>query len=152
MPRGIYRANDTATITTSCTLLYITAPSNKIVKVLSAYVTNNSNETNEQLDVYWQLVGTLGTPTATTLTPTKTEQGDQAAGSTVKSFVTASEPTLTANTKYHRLGVPSIGGWRYEPIEGKELVIAGAATWVLFLGAAPSSLVLAVECEFQEVG
>ena len=53
------------------TLLYITAPATRCVEILSAKVTDASNATNQQLECCWQQIGTLGTPTATPLTPSK---------------------------------------------------------------------------------
>lgn len=152
--RGVYRANVAITgITTGKTLVYITAPSNKVVEILEAHVTPaGSNVTNQNAEVCWQLVGTLGTPTGTTLTPTKAEQGDQAAGSTVVGNVTASEPTYTSNTQFDRQGFGSLGGYRHQPLPEDRLTIAGAATWGLRLLTTITSADLTVEVTFREIG
>jgi len=74
--RGVYTASHLITGCNSArTLLYITAPSSQVVEILEASVTNADTETNEQLRCTWQDISTLGTPTATTLTPAKHEAG-----------------------------------------------------------------------------
>src|SRR6185369_14190193 len=95
--RGVYEATYAiSSLSAAKTLMYITAPSTACVEILSMEVTNRTNETNEQCEATFQKIGTLGSPTATTVTPAKLEQGDQAAGSTVKGEVTGSEPTYTS--------------------------------------------------------
>jgi hypothetical protein len=69
--------------------------------------------TNQQLKALWQRITTLGTPTGTTITPTPTEKGDQAAGATVVGNVTASEPTYGSGLTQGQRGFPSLGG--YDP-------------------------------------
>jgi hypothetical protein len=151
--RGVYEASaNISAVSAAKTLLYITAPSGKTVEVLEATVTNPQNETNEQCEFVLQKITTLGTPTATTLTPSKCEQGDQAAGSTVKGNVTASEPTYTANTEVGREGVPSLSGWRYEPQPENRLIIAGGDSWGLRVLNSPAAVDLIPSLKFREVG
>lgn len=129
--RGVYTATHKLSgLATAKTLMYLTAPSNKVVEILSVSVTNESNETNEQLQICLQRVTTLGTPTATTITPAKHEAGDQAAGSTVKANVTASEPTYTDNSgdEIFREGCSSLAGWFYDPVPEERPIVAGGAS------------------------
>src|SRR6516164_3914532 len=92
--RGVYTAaTKISALNASKTLAYITAPSGKVVEILSVIVTNESNATNFQGEIAIANISSLGTPTATSVTPTPHEAGDQAAASTVKVNVTASEPT-----------------------------------------------------------
>jgi hypothetical protein len=151
--RGVYTAKIRITgLTTARTLLYVTAPADKVVEILSASVTNASNETNEQMECCLQRVGTLGTPTATTVTPAKSEPGDQAAGSTVKGNVTASEPTYTADTDVGNEGAPSLGGWRFDPTPEERMLINGGGTTGLRLLAAVAALDAWVVINFREIG
>lgn len=152
--RGVYRAVISASgVNSARTLMYITAPTNKVVEVLSAKIGDNSNATNQQLEACFQLIGTLGTPTGTSLTPTKSEQGDQAAGSTVVGNVTASEPTYTANTQFDLQGFAMLAGYQHAPVPEERLVIAGTASWGLrLLTASPTSFVADVEICFREIG
>lgn len=152
--RGVYDANiKISGLSSNRTLLSITAPSGKCVEILSAEVTDCSNATNQQLDIGWQEVAS-GSPTATTLTPTKSEQGDQAAASTVLGNVTADDYTYTSNTIYARRGVPSLTGYRWEPDEKERLVIGGGATWglVLFAPSSPTAQDTIVAVRFREIG
>lgn len=151
--RGVYSANGKISgVTAAKTLLYITAPTNNPVRILSAYVTNASNETNEQLEVVWQAIGTLGTPTATTITPSPHNSGDQAASATVKYNVTASEPTYSSNTTVGYMGFASLNGYAFQPTPDEAPVIKGGATWGLRLLTSPTSLDLVVNVTFEEVG
>ena len=151
--RGVY----TATVAISGlagakTLAYITAPSSKVVEILSAEVSNTSNATNQQLLATLQRVTTLGTPTGTALTPAKHEAGDQAAGSTAVGNVTASEPTYTADTEVGRSGFASLAGWRFDPVPEERPIIAPSATLGLRMISTPTSFDALVRITFREIG
>jgi hypothetical protein len=151
--RGVYEATiPISGLAAAATLAYLTAPAGKVVEVLSASVTNRTNETNEQCECTIQRVTTLGTPTAATITPAKLEQGDQAAASTVKGPVTASEPTYTSGVEVGREGFPSLGGWRYQPVPEERLVIAPSDTWGLRLLNSPTAFDAVVRIVFREIG
>jgi hypothetical protein len=152
--RGVYESNiRISALAAQKTLMYITAPANKVVEILSASVTNESNTTNQQLECCFQKVTTLGTPTGTTLTPTKAEQGDQAAGSTVVGNVTASEPTYTASTQYGLRGFASLAGYEFAPLPEERLCIAGSDTWGLrLLNTTPTAFDADVRIVFREIG
>lgn len=151
--RGVYTATVAITgLAAAKTLMYLTAPADKVVEILSASVTNEDTETNEQLKCCLQRV-TSGTPTATTLTPSKHEAGDQAAGSTVKGNVTASEFTYTANTEIGNEGASSLGGWRYQPIPEERPIVAGQLSIGLRLITATITAINAVvTLTFREIG
>lgn len=152
--RGVYEANiRIAALNSARTLMYITGPANKVVEILSASVTNESNTTNQQLECTFQLVSSLGTPTGTALTATKSEQGDQAAGSTAVGNITASEPTYTSNTQYGLRGFASLAGWDFAPVPEERLYIAGGATWGLrMLNTTPTAFDCCVRVSFREIG
>lgn len=152
--RGVYRASVQATgVTAAKTLLYVTAPATAAVEILSASITNVSNETSEQLEAALDRVSSLGTPTATTLTPSKTENGDQVAGSTVKGNITASEPTYASNSQQGKEGFPSVGGWRYQPVPEERMIIPPSGTVGLrLLTTSLTSCDFDVEIVFREIG
>ena len=113
---NIYTVQEKCTgLTAARTLLFIDAPSDGIVRILSASITNPLNETNEQLEACLQRITTLGTPTATTLTPAKHEEDSPAFSGVVKGNVSASEPTYTANTEMGYEGFGSLTGWFFRP-------------------------------------
>lgn len=151
--RGVYTASHKITgLNAAKTLLYLTAPSGKVVEILAASVTNLSNETNEQLEVLIQRISNLGTPTATAVTPAKHEDGDQAAGSTVAANVTAGEPTYAANTELGREGFASLGGWYFKPMpEERPTVSAGASVGIRMINA-PTAFDCIVSLTFREIG
>lgn len=151
--RGVYTAYIAISGNTAAkTLCYITATSGIEVDILSTVVTNDSNETNEQIKCLWQKIGTLGTPTATTLTPSKHEDGDQAAASTVKGNVTGSEPTYTSNTEKGAMGAPSLNGYFYQPSAEEIFTIAPSGTHGLRLINSMTSADLSVTVVFRERG
>lgn len=153
--KGVYTANiKISAIDSARTLLYITATSSKVVEVLSTEVTNASNETNEQCEAVWQKITTLGTPTATTITPAKHEDGDQAATSTVKGNVTASEPTYGANTEIGYAGFPSLIGYRYPSVDGEvePFAIPPSGSYGLRLLNTPAAFDCVVRVTFRERG
>lgn len=152
--RGAYSAQIAiSTVTAAKTLLYITAASTKIVEIISAFITpSGSNTTNQNCRACWQKIGTLGTPTGTSLTPTPTEQGDQAASSTVVGNVTASEPTYTSNVVHAHMGFSSLGGYQYGPVPEERLTIPPSGSWGLRLLDAVTSCDLVVNCVFVERG
>src|SRR5688500_16898582 len=111
--RGVYTAKiKISGLAAAKTLMYITAPAAKVVEILGAIITNASNETNEQCEATLQRISALGTPTGTALTPSKHENGDQAAGSTAVGNITASEPTYAANSEVGYEGFASLAGYR----------------------------------------
>jgi hypothetical protein len=151
--RGVYTAKvKVVGLNAAKTLIYLTAPADKVLEIISAAVTNASNETNEQLECCLQRIGTLGTPTATTLTPSKAEPGDQASGSTAKGNVTAGEPTYTADTEWGYEGAPSLGGWRYDPVPEEREVINGGGSVGLRVLAAPLAFDAVASITYREIG
>lgn len=154
MARGVYEAGiKISALTTGRTLMYITAPASACVEIRTADVTDANNSTNQQLECCWQKITTLGTPTSTPITPTKTEQGDQAAASTVAGNVTASEPTYTSGPVFDQRGFPSLVGYKHAPDESERLVIKPGDTWGLrLLTTSPSSQDTDVLARFREIG
>lgn len=152
--RGVYRAPiKISALAAAKTLIYITAPANKVIEILSAKATSSgANVTNQQLETVFQKVSALGTPTGTALTPTKAEQGDQASGATVVGNVTASEPTYAANTEFDKQGYASLAGYIHAPVPEERLYIAGGDTWGLRMLSTPVSLDMDVEVVYRELG
>jgi hypothetical protein len=158
MAKGVYTASIRVTgLTSARTLMYLTAPSTAVVELLNIHVTNESNATNQQLSIRIHKVTALGSPTATTLTPAKHENGSAAASSTVKGNVTASEPAYDGESLniYGAMGVPSLIGYHFEPISQEERVyVAPSATYGLrlFRPTGPTSFNAAITMTFKEIG
>lgn len=151
--RGPYTvSHKISSLAAAKTLLYLTAPAGKLVKILSASVTNASNETNEQLEAGFQRITTLGTPTATAKTPAPNDPGDPAAGSTVKADVTASEPTYTADTEFGREGFSSLAGWFFKADDQEPLIVAAGASIGLRMLSTPAAFDAVLKLVFVETG
>lgn len=146
-------------VTAAKTLMYLTAPSTAVVEILSASVTNESNETNEQIACALQRITSLGTPTATTVTPADHENLSPSASSTVKANVTASEPTYGAVAQNADIvgafgleGASSLGGWDFNPMPEERVIVAPSASIGLRLLNAITSADLVVRLTFREIG
>lgn len=159
--RGVYTVTyRIAANTAAKSLLLMTAAANKPIDILSASVTNESNETNEQLVCCLQRVTALGAPTGTVVTPAKHEPGDQAAAGAYKANITAGEPTYGASAQgaamvdaYGLAGVPSLSGWGHAPIPEERITIGAGETYGLrLLVALAAAADLAINVTFQEKG
>lgn len=137
------------------TLSTIQNPSDQVCQILEAHVVAPDDDTNEQLDIAFQKITSLGTPTGTAVTPTKHMTGSPAAGVTTTMDITASEPTYgAANVDViGRQGASSLGGWHYQPPRGAELTLSPGENWGLRLLTAPgTSKTLTVQITFAEIG
>lgn len=152
--KGAYTATiKCSTISAARTLLYITAASTKVVQILSTAIgTSGSNTTNQQLEAYWGKITTLGSPTATSITPTPMEQGDQAATSTVAGNCTVEPTTISATITHGRQGFSSLGGYQYMPVPEERFFIPPSGSWALYLASTPTSTDFVCDVSFVEIG
>lgn len=155
--RGCYYAGYNITaIVAAQTLMQLTATSTICVEILSAFLTNTNNTTNQELESYLQRASVAGsTPTA--LTPGKEEIGDQAAASTLgvqtgAGGASMGEPTYTANTKFNQMGWASLAGWTYAPVPEERVVVPPSGIIGLRLNTAPASSTFDTELRFREIG
>ena len=149
--KGVYTASyKIAGLNLSKTMMYLTAPSNKVVEIIACTVTNESNATNQQMEIQIANVSTLGTPTATAVTPTPHEASDQAAGSTVKANVTANEPTY--GSALTQEGAPSLQGYRFEPQPDERLYVAPGASVGIRMITNPTAMDTDIRLTFKEIG
>lgn len=125
-------------VTTARTLIYVTAPSNGAILISRGQATQGNQTGDEQLYCALQRITTLGTPTATTITP-KPLGKHGAALFTAKGNVTASEPTFTADDEDGLEGYHIRSGWYYKPGHGL-IVEASASAALRLLSAPPSSM------------
>ncbi len=149
--RGVYTAaTKISGLNAQKTLMYLTAPAAKVVEIIAATVTNESNVTNQQVEIQISNITTLGTPTATAVTPTPHEAGDQAAGSTVKANVTASEPTY--GSVLTQEGAASLHGYRFEPQPDERIYVAPGASVGIRILTTPTAFDCDVRLTFREIG
>lgn len=151
--KGVYTAKHKASgVSSAKTLIYLTNTSSKVLEILSAGVTNASNATNQQFECTLQRISSLGTPTATSLTPSKHETGDQSSTITAKGNVTASEPTYSSDTEIGYSGEPTLGGWKFDPIPEERMYVEPSASIGLRLLTAISSADLTSYIRYREIG
>jgi hypothetical protein len=123
-----------------------------VVEILRARVSNANNETFEQAEFSLHRITTLGTPTATTVTPVKHEKGSPAAASTVKGNVTASEPTYETDGPIDAQGVSTANGWIFDPLPEERPVISPSESHGVRLLSNIASTNLKVSLTFREIG
>lgn len=152
--RGVYTVTyHISDLDVEKTLILLSAPADKVVEVLSASVTNDDNAVNEQFQCTLQRVQTLGSPTGTSATPAKHEEGDQSAGSTVLANITASEPTYAANTEIGREATSSVGGWYFDPTPEERPTVKPSGTIGLrHLGTLGTGFGAVIRVTFREIG
>lgn len=153
--RGVYRAVGTiAGVTTAKTLLYITGPADAVVEILSARITCQDEDTSEQIFGELNRIVTLGTPTATTITPKPTEEGSAAFGGVVKLNVTASEPAYDgAADAIASGGANKLAGWEYVPLpEERPIISPSDNVGLRLIDAIANSCDLTAEIVFREIG
>lgn len=152
--RGVYEATASiSSLSAGKTLMYISVPSTITVEILSIEITNTNNATNQQLEATFQRITTLGSPTATSITPTKTEQGDQASACTVAANVTSGEPTYTSGVEVGRKGFASLAGYQYAPVPEERPVLAPSSNWGLrMLTSSFTAMNTDVVIRYREIG
>lgn len=153
--RGVYRASGTITgVTTAKTLIYLTVPSDEVIEILSARITCEDEDTSEQIKAELNRIATLGTPTATTITPKPTEEGDSAWTGTAKLNVTVSEPTYDAyGNAIASGGANKLAGWEYLPMPEERAIIAPSDNVGLrLIDAIANSSDLTAEITFRAIG
>lgn len=153
--RGVYRASGTiAAVTTAKTLIYLTVPSGQQIEILSARITCEDEDTSEQIKAELNRIATLGTPTATSITPKPTEEGDGAWGGSAFLNVTASEPTYDAyGSAIASGGANKLAGWEYVPAPEERAVVAPSDNVGLrLIDAIANSSDLTAEITFRAIG
>ena len=150
--QGIYVAEiDIASMTTAKGLIYIAAPSDAAVEILSAHAGNADNDTNEQAEFSFTKVATIGSPAGTSITPIGSENGSPAAGSTVLGNLTT-EPTSYEGVDWDYQGVPLLGGYDFDPTPEERPVISPSGAAALRLRSTIASSKLICQVKFREIG
>lgn len=153
--RGVYRASVSINaVTTAKTLIYIVAPADAVLEILSARISCENENTSEQINAELNRIATLGSPTATALTPKPTEEGSAAFGGTAYYNVTANEPTYDAATDAISSGGDNkLGGWEYKPLpEERSVIKPGDVVGLRLKDALANSSNLTAEIIFREIG
>lgn len=150
--RGVYTASyRIGALASAKTLMYISASSGLVNEVQSASVTNESNETNEQLICAFQKISALGTPSGLVVAPTPHEFNDKASASTVFANI-GNEPTYASGILVGQEGYSSIAGWVFNPTPEERFYISPNDTWGLRILNAPTAFDAVIRVTYREIG
>jgi len=153
--QGVYKLTNTvASVLAAKTLAYITTHATKPIEIYRVSITAQNEDTAEQIFAEFNRISSLGTPTATTVTPKPTEESSSAYGGVAKTNVTASEPTYDAITEAIAIGgCNKLGGWEYVPLpEERPIVAANDNVGIRLIDALSATTNLTVEIVFREIG
>jgi hypothetical protein len=135
------------------TLAYLTAPSNKVLEILSVTLTDESNATNYQMQVSIANITTLGSPANfTTPTPAPHEKGDQAAGATLGLGANNSAEPTTYGSTITQEGATALIGYRHEPQPEERIYVAPGASIGIKLNTTPPATDFDVRVTWREIG
>jgi hypothetical protein len=150
--RGVYTVNTEASgVVAAKTLLFVQAPPNRVLEIYSACVSNKTNETNEQCECVFQKITSFGVPIGINAIISPHETGDQASTAIASGNLTANEPTY-ATKQYGKEGIPSLGGWKFDPIPECRITLAPSEAAGIRILNAPASLDLNISCTYREIG
>ena len=151
--RGVYTGIRAISSATSGDMLELIPAANTVIELLRAEVTADQ-ETAEQLDFLLAKSSTAGSGTPTTITPQKSEEGDQAAAATLQH--TPSSAATLVTTYNDRKWVPNAAGV-YMLVQPEERVYCGGGTndksIVIRLNSVPTNTVNTVTLlRWREIG
>lgn len=151
--RGVYSVSNRFTEATAKTFLWLTAPADMCIEIITTTVTVPANDTNEQHECTWQRITTIGSAAGAAIVPMPHEQGD-VASSVVATFDLTAEPmTYTAATEWGYMGWPSLGGYILEPVPEERLIMSPSDELGFRMLTAPAgSQDWIVRCVFREIG
>ena len=150
--RGVYTAEIEASVSAAKTLVHITVPADSVIEILSCSITNSSIDSNEQLEAGLFRVATAGSPSGTSITPQKHENGDAASGVTALGDLTV-EPTAYDSLGFDHNGFSNLGGYRYDPLPEERPIISPSGAVGLRLLAAPGSATnIHAQIVYREIG
>ena len=152
--RGVYTANIEASgVSTARTLAFLQSPTNAVIEILDASVTNATNESNEQIHCAFQriltvpaaLIGVAGSGY-------QHEFRDKLSDTIVSGNVTANEPTYRSGFNHGKQGASSLGGWFYSPIPEARIYAGPSEAWGLRLLGAPTAFDAIISVTYREIG
>jgi len=153
--RGVYTADFTASgITTGPrTLLMLRAPSNGVVEILRASVTNLSNSTSEQIQAGLFRVTAIGSPVFSgAANIMKHENLDATSTISASGCILSGESTFDANP-IDKQGFNNLAGYSYDPLpEERPIVPPGGYVGLRLTNLTMTSSILTAEIVYREIG
>jgi len=127
--RGVYSARIVHTaLAAAKDLLILTAPANRVIEILSAHISNRTQETNEQLEAGLFRATAAGVGAATAITKKPHEPNDAASGATLEHTYATTQNVLDADpVGTTEPGFASLSGWHHTPIPEERIYVTGTA-------------------------
>lgn len=150
--RGMYTANYTITgLSSSKTVMLIQSPSTAVLEIYSVILSNLDSETSEQWSIGLYRVTTYGSPTGTSVTPTKNEILDSSSIATVLANLTV-EPTVYSSIALDKQGVNNLSGYRFDPIPEQRPIIGPSIGFGVRVLTTPASFNASITVAYREIG
>lgn len=150
--RGVYTAYiKISSLAAAKTLMLIQVPSTRSLEIISCGYTNSTNSTGEQLLVGLYRVNTIGSPSGTSVTPVKHEEGDSSSGCTVTGNLTV-EPTSYVTGPIDEQGISNLAGYRYDPLPEERPIMNPSTSFGLRMISTPSTHDAIVQVVYREIG
>jgi hypothetical protein len=157
MPGRVYSAVfEGVSVTAVQDFFELTAPSTASVMVHEVHITQDDNETSQQLPV--KLIRVPATVTSgtggTSPTPRKMESGSPAAAATVEANNVTTQATTSGTLEVlRRIGDNVLNGWHWVFLPETRLWLAPSGVLVVRLATAPAAaLLMSGEIVWEEVG
>lgn len=151
--RGVYTAEAViASLAAAKTVLLLEVPSDMVIEILAAHITNMDTDSNEQLEAGIFPVTTKGSPAGTSVTPQLHEVGDVASTVTALADLSA-EPTTYPGVGIDRQGFSNLAGYRFDPLpEERPIVSPSKLIGLRLLGNPLSGFKASCQITYREIG
>ena len=153
--RGVYTADFTASgiATGPRTLLMLQAPSNGVLEILRASLTNQTNPVSEQLQVGLYRVTAIGAPVFSGVANNmKHENLDATTTASASGCILSGESTFNANP-IDRQGVNNLAGYSYDPLpEERPIIPPGNYVGLRIMNPSVTNTILTAEIIYREIG
>lgn len=126
-------------IAAAAEVFYVKAPTDAVVVIHEIKVTQDSDETSQQLPFRMYRTATDQSAKGTAITPNPSEEGDAAFGGTVRSNILTAAIFATPGAALLSDSQNMLNGLHYLPVPEDRIVISPGDGFVVKLNAAPSA-------------
>ena len=150
MARRYTIADSFATGTAAQDLLRVTVPDNGVTRIIEIHVTNEADETSEQVPILVARATTAGTGTAASIS--NLDDNDASVGASASAIVDLSAAVTQGNDLY-REAVNLLAGFHYVPLPDSRPVFSNGGAFVVRMdGAVTNTQTIAVSCVIEVEG
>ena len=150
MPRRYVLSNTLTTVTAAETLLEIGALTNTVLSIVRIKLTQSTSETDDSALITWGTYTASGTGTDVKTKALPLDPGDAAFGGTAEDNHTAD--IATGEVILGQEGISLLAGMEKIFLPGSRIIVPGAGFFGLNLDSAVTSVTMAYEIEFDEIG